>query len=98
MKTYSSKSDVINHLIILENKGLLSSHSNGWSVAGTYYLNHGEYSQPDYRPARYKDGWGVAKVHFYYPGTLNAPGRQRVDLIVTEDINGVEYLSDCGQN
>ena len=80
MKTYKTKSDVIAYLVALEKTGFLFSHSNGWSQAGTYYLNHGEYGQPDYRPTRYKDGWGVAKVHFYYAGTFNAPDRHRVDL------------------
>jgi len=40
---------------------------------GTYYLNHGEYSRPEYSVRRYKDGWGVHVKYFYYPGTLYVP-------------------------
>lgn len=83
MKTFQTKSQVVEFLTSLENEGFLSSHSAGWSQAGTYYLRHGEYSQPDYRPTRYKDGWGIAKVPFYNAGTFNAPSRSRVDLVVT---------------
>jgi len=48
--------------------------SNGnFYTAGTYCLSHGEYNQPEYKAVRYKDGWGIKKIHFYYPNTFNAP-------------------------
>lgn len=97
MKSFETKSQAVEFLSDLENKGFLSSHSNGWSETGTYYLSHGEYSQPDYRPTRYKDGWGIAKVPFYYANTFNAPARHRVDLRLIEDCDGMEYLSDSSE-
>ena len=39
----------------------------------TYYLAHGEYSQPDFKAVRYKDGWGIKKIHYFYANTLHAP-------------------------
>ena len=40
---------------------------------GTYYLAHGEYSQPEFTATRYKDGWGVKKIHYFYANTFYAP-------------------------
>ena len=40
---------------------------------GTYYLAHGEYSQPDFVATRYKDGWGIKKIHYFYANTFYAP-------------------------
>ena len=78
----TTKSDVVAELHDLVGKGLLVDAGNGrFEVDGTYILRHGEYARPQYTPTRYKDGWGVAEVTFFLPGTLNAPkGRQRVEL------------------
>ena len=40
---------------------------------GTYCLAHGEYSQPEFKAVRYKDGWGIKKIHYFYNNTLYAP-------------------------
>lgn len=39
---------------------------------GDYYLAHGEYEKPDYKPVHYKDGWGVKETNYFYPGTFYA--------------------------
>lgn len=98
MKAFNTKSDVVLHLTRLAEQGLLRRHSQGWSQPGTYHLRHGEYAKPDYRPSRYRDGWGVAKVNYYYAGTLNAPPeRHRVDLCTLEDVDGFTRLTDGDQ-
>ena len=54
--------------------GNLVEMGNGnFYPAGTYYLAHGEHSQPEFKVVRYKDGWGIKKIHFFYPGTFFAP-------------------------
>ena len=40
---------------------------------GTYYLAHGEYSQPEFKAVRYKDGWGIKMIHYFYANALYAP-------------------------
>lgn len=42
-------------------------------VAGIYYLHHGEYSAPEFKPRKYMRGWGVHAEYSYYQGTYNAP-------------------------
>ena len=37
---------------------------------GTYYLAHGEYARPDYKPVRCGGVWKVKKTSYYYPGTI----------------------------
>lgn len=81
MQHFKTKSQVVDYLNSLVDGGMLFRHSDGWSTVGTYYLSHGEYSQPDYRPSRYKDGWGISIERYYYPGTINVPtGRHRINL------------------
>ena len=48
---------------------------------GTYYLAHGEKCQPEFKAVRYKDGWGIKKIHFYYYNTLHAPKDGRCALL-----------------
>jgi len=50
-----------------------------WSQTGIYVTSHGEYARPRYKPARYKDGWGINATYFYYEGTFNCPRNGRVD-------------------
>lgn len=59
----------------------LYSHSDSkkWSLTGTYYTDHGEYSRPDYMPRRYADGWAIRAEYFYYPGTFYASCDGRMD-------------------
>jgi len=57
-----------------------SATSNGnYYPTGTYYLSHGEYSQPEFKPTRYKDGWSVKGIYFYHSNTFNAPKDGRVN-------------------
>ena len=71
----------------------LAEMSNGnFYPAGTYYLSHGEYSQPEYKVVRYKDGWGIKKIHFYYPNTFNAPKDGR--CIAVKGLSGYGYDDD----
>ena len=56
----------------------LTEQDNGaFYPHGTYYLAHGEYSQPDFVATRYKDGWGIKKIHYFYANTftLHRDGR-----------------------
>ena len=77
----------------LESISWLDSHSDGkkYSSNRTYYLNHGEYSQPDYYPVRYKDGWAIKADYFYYTDTIGARKDGRMDdetfteLFLTDD-------------
>ena len=58
----------------LRSQKYLEETNNGvFYPHGTYYLAQGEYSQPDFRAVRYKDGWGVKKIHYFYANTLHAP-------------------------
>lgn len=78
MLTFETKKDV---LAFLASIPYLSPMSDGVSFYpnGTYYLSHGEYSQPEYKPRKYKDGWGIHGTCFYFSGTFFAPRDGRVD-------------------
>lgn len=80
MLKFETKKAVIDYLADKDN---LDCDTSGklFFPAGTYYLAHGEYSQPDYTPRRYKDGWGIHRTNYYYPGTFNAPVDGRVDEV-----------------
>ena len=68
---FSTKKEAIE---FLRNLGNLEELTNGnFCPKGTYYLAHGEYSQHEFKPARYKDGWGIKKIHFFYSTTLHVP-------------------------
>lgn len=60
---------------------LVKSKSGKWYEPGNYYLAHGEYERPDYVPTRYKDGWSLKVVYYFYAGTLFAPEDGRVEFI-----------------
>ncbi|MDY7025188.1 MAG: hypothetical protein SVC26_02470 [Pseudomonadota bacterium] len=79
---FATKQDATNHLESLVKLNLLHEHSQGYSENGVYVLDHNEYAAPDYRPTRYKGGWGIAKVTHYYIGSLRhgEPERFRVEL------------------
>ena len=75
---FETKKDLIDWLNDFND---LDKASNGnYYPNCTYYLHHGEYAQPEYRPTRYKDGWSIKGVFFYYSGTLNAPINGRLDI------------------
>ena len=58
----------------LRGQNILAEMYNGnFYPCGTYYLAHGEYSQPEFMAVRYKDGWGIKKIHYFYANTLYAP-------------------------
>ena len=70
-------------------KYLTETNKGNFYPHGTYYLAHGEYSQPDFVATRYKDGWGIKKIHYFY-ATFHAPrdGRCGVldDKLVLESV------------
>ncbi|MBS6026370.1 MAG: hypothetical protein KH899_02020 [Haemophilus pittmaniae] len=87
--TFKSKTEAIN---FLSSRDDLYEHSNGFSPKGTYYLSHGEYSSPDFKVVRYKDGWGIKKIHYFYDGTFYAPKDGRCalygdDLVLESALN-----------
>lgn len=74
--TFPTKQKLINWLA--ENN--FSRMENGnYYPTGTYHLGHGEYSQPEFSPRRYKDGWDCHGIYFYYSGTFYAPKDGRVN-------------------
>lgn len=85
--TFATKAKAIQYLKSLR---WLYEHSKGFSPSGTYYLSHGEYSRPDFKPVRYKDGWSIKKIHYFYSGTINAPKDGRVI-----DYQGDLVLESC---
>jgi hypothetical protein len=75
--TFETKAEAVK---FLNDHPKLNSNNSGdsWFPHGTYHLAHGEYSQPDYVPRRYKDGWGIKKISYFYQGTFGAPVDGRV--------------------
>jgi hypothetical protein len=67
--------------------GFLGEESSLHRPCHIYVLSHGEYSQPEYVPTRYKDGWDLKMVTHYYEGTFNAHpgGRVALDEFCIED-------------
>ena len=60
----------------------LTQMDNGhFYPAGTYYLAHGEYSQPEFKAVRYGRGWGIKKIHYFYANTFRAPRDGRCALL-----------------
>lgn len=80
MLTFKTKLEALNFLASQEN---LRSNIKGdkYFPGGTYYLSHGEYSQPDYSPRKYKEGWGIHIENYYYAGTFNVPKSGRVETM-----------------
>jgi hypothetical protein len=71
----------------LISRGLVqwSANPNVFWAPGAYICAHGEYERPDYQVVRYKDGWGVKVIHYYYRGTLNVPKDGRIEYDVWGD-------------
>ena len=66
----------------LRSQKYLTEMENGnFYQHGTYYLAHGEYSQPDFVATRYKDGWGIKKIHYFYANTFYAPKDGRCGVL-----------------
>ena len=57
----------------LRSQKYLTEGNGAFYPQGTYYLAHGEYSQPDFVATRYKDGLGIKKIHYFYANTFRAP-------------------------
>ena len=66
----------------LRSQKYLTEMENGaFYPQGTYYLAHGEYSQPDFVATRYKDGCGIKKIHYFYANTFYAPKDGRCEVL-----------------
>lgn len=77
MLKFKTKAEAVNFLN--EHPSLSSNRAgDSWFPSGTYYLAYGEYSQPDYVPRRYKDGWGIKKISYFHRGTFGAPKDGRI--------------------
>ncbi len=85
MKSFNTKADVLDYLA--NDCGMDCTSTGNYFDRGEYVLNHGEYSQPDYVPRRYKDGWGIHANYYYYQGTYHAPrdGRVNIDVVYDQD-------------
>lgn len=68
---FATKAEVINALS--QDTSLEELNNGNFTPKGIYELKHGEYDRYELKATRYKDGWGIKKIHFYYPNTLNAP-------------------------
>lgn len=92
---FNSKKDAVEFLRNIEWLNELSC-GNVFFPKGIYYLHHGEFTTPEFKPVRYKDGWGIKKIHYYYYGTLNAPkdgrcvaiyeGNEKIQLILQDSL------------
>ena len=68
---FATKREAVEYL---RSQKFLTEMCNGaFYPHGTYYLAHGEYSQPEFKATRYKDGWGIKKIHYFYANTFYAP-------------------------
>lgn len=84
---FATKKEAVKFLKSIDN--LIEMSNGNFYLAGTYYLSHGEHSQPEYKVVRYKDGWGIKKIHFYYPNTFNAPKDGR--CVAVSGLRGMYY-------
>ena len=76
---FANKSEAVE---FLRSQKYLTQLDNGnFYPHGTYYLAHGEYSQPDFVATRYKDGWGIKKIHYFYANTFYAPNDGRCEVL-----------------
>ena len=50
-----------------------------WASASwcSYSYSQGEYARPEYVLRRYKDGWGIKIIYYYFASTLFAPKDRR---------------------
>ena len=76
---FATKREAVEFLRSL--KYLTEMENGAFYPHGTYYLAHGEYSQPEFKAVRYKDGWGVKKIHYFYATTLHAPRDGRCEVL-----------------
>ena len=83
---FANKREAVEFLRSL--KYLTEMENGAFYLQGTYYLAHGEYSQPEFRATRYKDGWGIKKIHYFYANTLHAPHDGRCVVLDDELVLG----------
>ena len=70
MLSFKTKKEALEFMRGLEN---YREYKDGlFCRCGDYYLAHGEYEKPDYKPVHYKDGWGIKETNYFYPGTFYA--------------------------
>lgn len=58
-------------------KGIESVFEQTWSFSGQYTCSQGEYARPDFVLRRYKDGWGIKIIYYYFHSTLFPPKDRR---------------------
>ena len=75
---FATKSEAVEFLRSLK---YLTEGNGAFYPHGTYYLDHGEYSQPEFKAIRYKDGWGIKKIHYFYANTFYAPPDGRCNVL-----------------
>ena len=68
----------------LRSQKLTEMDNGAFYKQGTYYLAHGEYSQPEFKAVRYGDGWGIKKIHYFYANTFYAPTDGRCAVLDDE--------------
>jgi len=73
MQTFNTKQQAIDFL--RQQSDLTEFKSGQFTPSGTYALNNGEYSAPDYKPVYYPSikKYRIYRKVYYYQGTLNAP-------------------------
>ena len=76
---FATKSEAVEFLRSL--KYLTQMLNGNFYPHGTYHLSHGEYSQPEFAAIRYKDGWGIKKIHYFYANTFYAPKDGRCEVL-----------------
>lgn len=74
-ESYETRKEAIN---VIEKEMDFEKYGKSWGVKGSYHLNHGEYSEPEFKVRKYSDGYGIYVKHNYYPGTYNAPKSGRL--------------------
>ena len=87
--SYKTKKELIE---AVEAAGFEKMSDGNYYVSGEYVLSHGEYERPEYRPTRYKDGWSLKALYFYYQGTFYAPEDGRVDFWIEDQCLIIEEV------
>ena len=75
---FATKDEALKFLRDLDN---YFEHDSGVFSPKEYCRGYAEYSSPDYKPCRYKDGWGIKGIYYHFPGTFNVPTDGRCDVV-----------------
>lgn len=73
--TFATKKELVEWL---EENDYAQLSDGDWYPTSTYYLAHGEYSQPEFSPRRYKEGWSLHGYYHFHSGTFGAKENGRV--------------------